>query len=79
MSVTDRSSGMAPLTRGATQRRGQRIRLLIANDHALLRQALRALLDGQDGLEVVGEASNGRDAVEAAERLLPDVVLMDNG
>ena len=77
MSTTDRLSGMAPLTRGATQRGGQRIRVLIADDHALLRQALRTLLDGQDGLEVVGEASNGRDAVEAAERLLPDVVLMD--
>ena len=75
--MTDRPSEMAPLTRGATQRGGHRIRLLIADDHALLRQALRTLLDGQDGLEVVGEASNGRDAVEAAERLLPDVVLMD--
>jgi two-component system response regulator NreC len=77
LSRTDRTSEMAPLTRGATQRGGHRIRLLIADDHALLRQALRTLLDGQDGLEVVGEASNGRDAVEAAERLLPDVVLMD--
>jgi two-component system response regulator NreC len=77
LSRTDRTSEMAPLTRGATQRGGRRIRLLIADDHALLRQALRTLLDGQDGLEVVGEASNGRDAVEAAERLLPDVVLMD--
>ncbi|MEE8422046.1 MAG: response regulator transcription factor [Dehalococcoidia bacterium] len=47
------------------------------DDHALLRQALRSLIDAQENLEVIGEASNGRDAVEAAERLRPDVVLMD--
>ncbi|MCH7512301.1 MAG: response regulator transcription factor [Chloroflexi bacterium] len=55
----------------------QRIRLLVADDHTLLRQALRALLDDQDTLEVIGEAANGREAVEATERLRPDVVLMD--
>jgi DNA-binding NarL/FixJ family response regulator len=43
----------------------------------LLRQALRMLLEAQDGLDVVGEATNGRDAVDAAERLMPDVILMD--
>jgi two-component system response regulator NreC len=58
-------------------RSGQRIRILVADDHALLRQALRMLLEAQDGLEVVGEATNGRDAVEVAERLMPDVILMD--
>jgi two-component system response regulator NreC len=55
----------------------QRIRLLVADDHALLRQALRSLLEAQPNLEVIGEAMNGRDAVEVAERLMPDVVLMD--
>lgn len=54
-----------------------RIRLLIVDDHAVLRQALRLLLDAYDEVEVVGDVSNGREAVESAEKLLPDVVLMD--
>jgi DNA-binding NarL/FixJ family response regulator len=53
------------------------IRVLIADDHAVLRQALRHLLASQPGVEVIGDASNGREAVEMAERLQPDVVLMD--
>ena len=53
------------------------IRVLIAEDHAVVRQSLRYLLESQPGLEVVGEAANGREAVELAEKLLPDVVLMD--
>jgi two-component system response regulator NreC len=58
--------------------RGQsRIRILIADDHAVLRQALRLLLEVHDEVEVVGDASNGREAMDAAERLQPDVVLMD--
>lgn len=67
----------SPMTRSRMTNRGARIRLLVADDHALLRQALHVLLEAQDGLEVVGEATNGRDAVEAAERLQPDVILMD--
>lgn len=54
-----------------------RIRIFLADDHALLRQALRVLLEAQNDLEIVGEATNGRDAVEGVERLMPDVVLMD--
>ncbi len=53
------------------------IRVLIADDHAVLRQALRYLLESQQGVKVVGDASNGREAVEMAEKLQPDVVLMD--
>lgn len=68
----------APVTRTRSARGGvQRIRLLIVDDHTLLRQALRALLEAQPNLEVVGEAINGRDAVEIAEQMMPDVVLMD--
>jgi DNA-binding NarL/FixJ family response regulator len=52
-------------------------RILIADDHALLRSGLRALFESLDGIEVVGEADNGGDAVELAERLHPDIVLMD--
>src|SRR5262245_66243864 len=53
------------------------IRVLIVDDHAVLRQALRYLLETQPGVEVVGDASNGREAVDMAEQLQPDVILMD--
>jgi NarL family two-component system response regulator LiaR len=53
------------------------IRVLIADDHAVVRQGLRTFLDLQDDIEVVGEASDGVEALEAAERLEPDVVLID--
>jgi DNA-binding NarL/FixJ family response regulator len=53
------------------------IRVLIADDQALVRAGFRALLDAQDGIEVVGEAADGRQAVEMAGALQPDVVLMD--
>jgi two-component system, NarL family, response regulator LiaR len=53
------------------------IRVLIADDHAVVRQGLRTFLDLQEDLEVVGEASDGGEAVEVAEREAPDVVLMD--
>lgn len=53
------------------------IRVLIADDHAVLRDGLRALLSGCEGIEVVGEAEDGLDAVEKTEALHPDVVLMD--
>lgn len=54
-----------------------RIRVLLADDHAVLRQALRVLLEMHDEIEIVGEAGDGRAAVEAAQRLQPDVILMD--
>jgi DNA-binding NarL/FixJ family response regulator len=53
------------------------IRILVADDHAVVRQGLRSFLSLQDDMEVVGEAEDGAQAVEAAERLRPDVVLMD--
>ena len=55
----------------------RRIRVLVADDQALFREALVALLAVQPGIEVVGEAADGREAVEAVGRLRPDVVLMD--
>lgn len=66
-------------TEGGTWSRssGGRIRILLVDDHAVLRQALRLLLDAHQEVEVIGDVSDGREAVEAAERLLPDVVLMD--
>lgn len=53
------------------------IRVLVADDHAVVREGLRAFLELQDGIEVVGEAEDGREAVEEATRLRPDVILMD--
>jgi two-component system, NarL family, response regulator LiaR len=53
------------------------IRVVLADDHAVVRQGLRTFLDLQDDIEVVAEASDGLEAVEASERLDPDVVLLD--
>ena len=55
------------------------IRVLLADDHAIVRQGLAALLASQRGIEVVGEAADGREAVAAAARLRPHVVVMDLG
>jgi DNA-binding NarL/FixJ family response regulator len=54
-----------------------RIRILIADDHALFRQAVKAILSDEPDLELVGEAGDGDEAVRMAIELVPDVVLMD--
>ena len=54
-----------------------RLRVLLAEDHAIVREGLRALLDAQPDMEVVGEAADGREALDAAKALGPDVVVMD--
>ena len=53
------------------------IRLLIADDHTLFREGLRAILGTQSDIEIVGEAANGAQAVQLAASQLPDVILMD--
>jgi DNA-binding NarL/FixJ family response regulator len=52
-------------------------RLLIADDHALVREGLRTLLSGEDGIEVIAEANDGRQALDICRELNPDLVLMD--
>jgi DNA-binding NarL/FixJ family response regulator len=54
-----------------------KLKILIADDHALLRDGLKALVNEQPDMEVVGEAENGRMALEQARKLQPDIVLMD--
>src|SRR3954454_25367942 len=53
------------------------IRVLLVDDHAVMRAGLRALLASEPDMEVVGEASTGEEAVELAERLRPEVAVMD--
>jgi DNA-binding NarL/FixJ family response regulator len=55
----------------------QKIRVLLADDHTMVRQGFRRILSGQPDMEIVGEAANGREAVELAEKLRADVVVMD--
>ncbi|HWF36208.1 MAG TPA: response regulator transcription factor [Solirubrobacteraceae bacterium] len=53
------------------------IRVLLVDDHAVVREGLRTFLQLQEGIEVVGEAADGEAAIREAERLAPDVILMD--
>ncbi len=57
----------------------ERIRILIADDHALVREGTRRILEREEDLEVVGEAADGEEAVALAERLAPDVAVIDIG
>ena len=55
----------------------EKIKVLIADDHGVVREGLMAMLQAIDVVDVVGEAKNGQDAVEQTRKLLPDVILMD--
>ena len=57
----------------------KKLRILLADDHTVMRTGLRVLLERQANLEVVGEAENGRDTIQLAASLRPDVVVMDVG
>ena len=52
-------------------------RILLADDHLVVRRGFGLILSAQPGWEIVGEAANGREAVELTERLQPDLVVMD--
>jgi len=58
-------------------RRSQPVRIVIADDHGLVRQGFRGMLAREEAFEVVGEAEDGREAVEISSRVRPDLVLMD--
>ncbi len=53
------------------------IKILLADDHTIVRQGLKLILSSQSDLQVIGEAANGREVVELAEKLRPDLVLLD--
>src|SRR6266404_3310632 len=55
----------------------EKIRVILADDHTVVRQGLRALLTAEGDIDVVGEAENGRQAVELVKKLLPDVAVID--
>lgn len=55
----------------------ERVRILIADDHEVVRSLLRHLLEGENGWEVCGEAADGDEAVERSRTLHPDIVIMD--
>ncbi|MFP4550749.1 MAG: response regulator [Spirochaetales bacterium] len=58
---------------------GPKLRILLVDDHVVLRSGLRSVLDGHPEFDIVGERSDGQGAIEAAEALSPDVILMDVG
>jgi len=60
-----------------TEDKTRRIRVLLVDDHVVVRKGLRALLDRETGIEVAGEAADGEQALRAVDRLRPDVILMD--
>ena len=67
--------GVGETSRGETH--SQVARLLIADDHALVREGLRTVLSGEDGIEVIAEANDGQQALTLCRELRPDLVLMD--
>ncbi|MFF0108736.1 response regulator [Streptomyces hirsutus] len=70
MKPDDPTTGPAPST-------GPAVRVLLCDDHAVVRAGLRALLSSTDGIDVIGEAGSGEEALATTARLRPDVVLMD--
>lgn len=76
-SISGRVPGTASQVTFGTGNGRRAIRIMLVDDHAVIRQALRMLLEVQPEFEVIADVENGREAVLAAERLTPDVVLMD--
>ena len=63
----------------ADQPERKKISVLIADDHPIVRQSLKDLVNAQEDMEIIAEASNGQEAVSLSVELLPDIVIMDIG
>lgn len=59
------------------ENKSDKIRVLIADDHPIVRESIKSQLDEQQDMEIIAEASNGKEAVILADKLLPDIILMD--
>jgi DNA-binding NarL/FixJ family response regulator len=70
-------SATATSTRTSREPQNMPVRILLVDDHPIVRQGLRTLLEGRSGWEVVGEASDGVEALEKVDVLRPDVVVLD--
>src|SRR5215469_18171568 len=78
--MAQNSNGIILNSSAKKMRRGtimQKIRVLLADDHTVVRQGLRALLVAEGDIDIVGEAENGRQAVQIARKLAPDVAVID--
>lgn len=79
MATSNATAPLSALRRIQPRRTPLRVKLFIADGHALFRQTLRMVLEMDGGFEVVGEASDGRDAIDAIEHTRPDIALVDLG
>jgi len=75
--VETKPNGRVKSAERAVSRDSGRLRVLLADDHGIVRQGLVSLLGEEHSIEIVGEAANGREAVDLADQLRPDVVIMD--
>jgi len=71
------SATLVPKIEKLLDKTTRRIKVLVVDDHSVVREGIRALLNLQDDIEVIGEAVNGLDAIEKVKQLMPDVTLMD--
>ena len=74
---TQLAEQQTPTAQTSSHQKSPSIRVLLVDDHIMMRQGLRTILDGYADIEVIGEAANGEEAVTLVDRLSPDVVIMD--
>jgi PAS domain S-box-containing protein len=77
IAVVSEQGGTGPAIQATSLLAGAKIRVLLADDHAIMREGLAHLLSAEPDIQIIGEAADGQEAVELAGKLLPDVILMD--